>query len=102
MDNVIINITESIDVVMITATESIDVVTITISQALQGEQGIKGEDSTVPGPAGYTPIKGVDYFDGYTPIKGVDYFDGEKGDKGDKGDTGEIDYSLVAAYAIAL
>ena len=25
--------------------------------------------------------------DGYTPIKGVDYFDGEKGDKGDKGDT---------------
>lgn len=27
--------------------------------------------------------------DGYTPIKGVDYFDGEKGDKGDKGDKGE-------------
>lgn len=25
--------------------------------------------------------------DGYTPIKGVDYFDGAKGDKGDKGDT---------------
>lgn len=37
------------------------------------------------GAAGYTPIKGVDYFDGingidgqdgYTPVKGVDYFDG--------------------------
>ena len=60
-----------------------------------------------PGPAGedgYTPIKGVDYFDGakgdpgnpgldgndgYTPIKGIDYFDGAKGDKGDKGDTGD-------------
>jgi hypothetical protein len=31
---------------------------------------IKGKD-------GYTPIKGVDYFDGkdgYTPIKGTDYF----------------------------
>jgi hypothetical protein len=26
--------------------------------------------------------------DGYTPVKGVDYFDGEKGDKGDKGDIG--------------
>lgn len=58
-----------------------------------------GED----GKDGYTPIKGVDYFDGatgakgdkgdkgddgYTPIKGVDYNDGVKGDKGDKGDTG--------------
>lgn len=34
---------------------------------------------------GYTPVKGVDYFDGedgedgYTPQKGVDYFDGEDG-----------------------
>lgn len=28
--------------------------------------------------------------DGYTPIKGVDYFDGAKGDKGDKGDKGEM------------
>jgi len=45
-----------------------------------------------PGPAGYTPVKGVDYFDGvdgadsvipgpmgYTPVKGVDYFDGADG-----------------------
>ena len=59
---------------------------------------------------GYTPVKGVDYFDGekgekgdpftyadftpeqletlkgadgYTPVKGVDYFDGAKGAKGD-------------------
>jgi hypothetical protein len=48
-------------------------------------KGNKGDD-------GYTPIKGVDYFDGedgHTPIKGVDYFDGEKGDKGDNGDIGE-------------
>lgn len=33
-----------------------------------------------PGAPGYTPQKGIDYFDGedgYTPIKGVDYFDGE-------------------------
>ena len=26
---------------------------------------------------------------GYTPVKGVDYFDGEPGAKGDKGDAGE-------------
>lgn len=41
-------------------------------------RGLDGED-------GYTPQKGVDYFDGedgedgYTPIKGKDYFDGEDG-----------------------
>ena len=34
--------------------------------------------------------------DGYTPIKGVDYFDGAKGDKGDKGEPGE-DYVLTEA-----
>lgn len=34
------------------------------------------------GKAGYTPVKGKDYFDGapgYTPQKGVDYFDGAPG-----------------------
>ena len=38
-----------------------------------------------PGKDGYTPIKGVDYFDGedgYTPVKGVDYFDGKDGEDG--------------------
>lgn len=36
----------------------------------------------VVGADGYTPVKGVDYFDGepgYTPVKGVDYFDGKDG-----------------------
>ena len=54
---------------------------------------IKGKD----GDDGYTPKKGIDYFDGkkgdngkkgddgYTPIKGIDYFDGAKGDKGNDG-----------------
>ena len=28
------------------------------------------------GDAGYTPVKGKDYFDGRTPVKGEDYFDG--------------------------
>lgn len=53
-----------------------------------------------PGPAGqdgYTPIKGVDYFDGlpgkdgqdgYTPVKGVDYFDGLPGEPGKDGQDG--------------
>lgn len=34
------------------------------------------------GNPGYTPVKGVDYFDGdpgYTPVKGVDYVDGKNG-----------------------
>lgn len=37
-------------------------------------------------------IKEIRGLDGYTPVKGVDYFDGQKGDTGDqglKGDTGE-------------
>jgi len=40
------------------------------------------EDLKVKGDVGYTPIKGIDYFDGadgYTPIKGIDYFDGNDG-----------------------
>lgn len=48
---------------------------------------VKGEkgDTGLPGADGYTPVKGVDYFDGqdgedgYTPIKNTDYFDGEDG-----------------------
>lgn len=59
------------------------------------------EQGAFNGKDGYTPVKGVDYFDGakgdkgndgYTPIKGVDYFDGEtgpKGERGEKGETGE-------------
>ena len=46
-----------------------------------GQDGQDGKD-------GYTPQKNVDYFDGkdgYTPVKGVDYFDGEKGDTGESG-----------------
>lgn len=44
-------------------------------------KGPKGKD-------GYTPVKGVDYFDGkdgYTPVKGIDYFDGEDGVDGKSG-----------------
>ena len=43
------------------------------------------------GVDGYTPRKGVDYFDGkdgrdgYTPVKNVDYFDGKDGQDGEDG-----------------
>lgn len=61
---------------------------------------IKGEDGYTPikgvdyfdGKDGYTPIKGVDYFDGrdgYTPVKGVDYFDGKDGRDGQNGKDGK-------------
>jgi hypothetical protein len=83
----------------------------------QGEQGHKGDKGNT-GNDGYTPIKGVDYFDGaqgpqgpqgvqgpqgeqgiqgakgdpgndgYTPIKGVDYFDGAQGAQGPAGAKG--------------
>lgn len=56
-------------------------------------RGEDGEDGYTPqkgvdyfdgkdGEDGYTPVKGKDYFDGdpgYTPVKGKDYFDGEDG-----------------------
>lgn len=51
-----------------------------------------------PGEDGYTPIKGVDYFDGkdgYTPVKGVDYFDGKDGYTPIKG----VDYYTDAEKA---
>jgi len=68
--------------------------------------GIPGEKGD-PGKNGYTPIKGVDYFDGepgapgYTPVKGVDYFDGAKGDPGDPGYTPVkgVDYYTAADKA---
>lgn len=63
-------------------------------QGIQGIQGAKGEKGDTGaagkngtnGKDGYTPVKGVDYFDGtngrdgkdgedgYTPVKGKDYF----------------------------
>lgn len=59
-----------------------------------GNQGLPGKD----GEPGYTPVKGVDYFDGlpgdpgkdgYTPVKGVDYFDGQPGKDGTPGADGQ-------------
>ena len=79
-----------------------------------GPQGLQGG----PGVDGYTPIKGIDYFDGepgpegkpgadgYTPIKGVDYFDGKDGAPGETGPQGndyvitEKDYTAIANNVI--
>ena len=82
----------------------------TTSADLKGDKGDRGERGFT-GEAGYTPIKGVDYFDGkdgtvtfdeltdeqkeslkgengYTPQKNIDYFDGSPGYTPQKG----IDY----------
>lgn len=59
------------------------------------------------GDAGYTPIKGIDYFDGqngkdgYTPQKGVDYFDGTNGTDGRGIKTTDISYQIGTSGNIA-
>ena len=76
-----------------------------ITQNQDGTLSINLDDGTsyvtepLKGADGYTPIKGVDYFDGtngqdgkdgadgYTPVKGVDYFDGTNGRNGVDGYT---------------
>lgn len=69
---------------------------------LDSLQGEKGKD-------GYTPKKGVDYFDGekgekgekgadgYTPQKNVDYFDGKNGADGTDGAEGKSAYEIWLA-----
>jgi hypothetical protein len=51
----------------------------------QGIQGIQGQQG-IPGNDGYTPVKGIDYFDG---IQGMPGETGTQGIQGVKGDTGE-------------
>lgn len=78
--------------------------TIELTPGPEGKQGPQG----IPGKDGYTPVKGVDYFDGKngtngkdgkngvdgkTPVKGVDYFDGKDGKDGVDGK----DYVLTEA-----
>jgi hypothetical protein len=60
-----------------------------------GNEGTEQEYlASLKGDDGYTPVKGIDYFDGkdgkdgYTPIKGVDYFDGKDGKDGIDGTNG--------------
>ena len=90
----------------VSCTHSWDGTTLTVTSAsgsssadLKGGKGdpgytpIKGVDyfDGQDGKDGYTPQKGIDYFDGadgkdgHTPVKGVDYFDGDKGEPGYSG-----------------
>lgn len=74
--------------------ESLISPTVTISTIDGGHRitvrDVNGERrfDIMDGEPGYTPQKGVDYFDGKTPVKGVDYFDGEPGYTPQKG----VDY----------
>jgi len=61
-----------------------------ITQNLDGTLTINLDDGT---SYDTEPLKGED---GYTPVKGVDYFDGAKGDKGDKGDTGDTGNGIIS------
>lgn len=56
-------------------------------QGIQGDKGEKG-DKGDKGDTGNQGLQGLQGADGYTPKKGIDYFDGEPGPKGDKGDIG--------------
>lgn len=65
-----------------------------VSAEYDGSEQVTVKIPTIAGPAGkdgYTPQKGVDYFDGkdgYTPQKGIDYFDGKDGPIGPAGADG--------------
>lgn len=84
---------EAIDKALLEAKESGEFKGENGDKGDKGDQGEKGEKGDAGAP-GYTPVKGVDYFDGangkdgrdgqdgYTPIKGVDYFDGQDGKDG--------------------
>lgn len=112
-ETILVEVEEFLQVVDVQVENNTSVIDVNISTT--GVKGDKGED-------GYTPIKGVDYFDGvkgdkgdtgaqgltgatgiqgaigpdgYTPVKGVDYVDGDKGDKGDKGDPGTTDWNDI-------
>ena len=83
--------------------DNLNISTTPIQNGLQidttSKEGVTSSTEVVNGADGYTPIKGVDYFDGqdgkngkdgedgYTPVKGVDYFDGKDGKDGEDGYT---------------
>ena len=62
-----------------------NIITFTDGKSISIKNGLKGEDGN-PGKDGQ---------DGYTPIKGVDYFDGKVGDKGDPGVDGKTAYEFA-------
>jgi len=80
--NIVVNPSQTIVV------EDSQIQIATVKQPLHVELnvGLRGP----AGQDGYTPVKGIDYFDGqdgYTPVKGIDYFDGDPGPAGQDGYT---------------
>ena len=74
-----------------------------VTNAALAQAKASGEFDGKDGKDGYTPQKGIDYFDGrpgkdgvdgkdgsdgYTPVKGKDYFDGKDGQDGSDGKDG--------------
>jgi hypothetical protein len=57
----------------------------------KGDKGDTGEQGPI-GPQGPQGIQGEQGPAGYTPIKGVDYFDGEQGPQGEPPDLSDITY----------
>jgi len=95
--------------------KGVSLVAIKGDKGERGERGSDGRDADeakiakkvlkqIPKPKdgkdGYSPIKGVDYFDGengndgYTPVKNVDYFDGKDGRDGSPDTATEIKNKL--------
>ena len=85
MEEVIVNITEVVDNVNIEVTEVAEDISITVSEAIKGDKGNDGADSTVPGPQGEKGDQGERGLQGERGMKGDT---GLKGDKGDTGSTG--------------
>lgn len=96
------NVTQTASGAVISITDKSGTTTASVVNGKDGKDGytpVKGVDyfDGAPGADGYTPVKGKDYFDGqpgkdgsdgkdgYTPQKGVDYFDGQPGSNGKDG-----------------
>lgn len=52
------------------------------------------------GATGIQGPRGEPGNDGYTPVKGIDYFDGEKGPKGDNYEITQADYQSIAEIVL--
>lgn len=102
-EDVYVKVTQTDDGALLEITDSTGNTSAIIANGKDGYTPVKGVDyfDGKNGQDGYTPIKGVDYFDGrdgYNPVKGVDYFDGKDGERGPKGDTGPRGLSGADGY----
>jgi hypothetical protein len=104
----VVNANQTIKEVKVTLNPSVKRNTIvTVSQlGKRGFKGISAYESALEGGFIGTELewanslKGDKGDTGYTPIKGVDYFNGDKGDKGDIGLTPNLDTTIIYQTAI--